>query len=525
MTNFSFKRVFTAVKNNFKINKSIPLLIFIISAITMFLFTTMPVSSVESSYVPDVVNYERHEWYLTDIKNIWSAICGINGIQTAAAAVLAIGAAFLTAVTLTSYSREKKSLDFWASQSLTRREHTAANIISSFIYFAVSIIPTWYISLALAHAFTTVPPESLLMVLLKQTPPLLFVLLFYIAILSIAYLAFTLAGSVMSGLVFFGTLLGYPALTVYFTAFVSDGVFDSYLFDIFRHDYTFFAYSSPILRYFMSFEESLKLEVFDYVLFALCSLVIFAIVFAILPRRKNELAQNAVVYPILRYPIQYIWTYFFTLFAAWFLYLINSSPIWFVLGALIGLFVSFIVLNMIFERSFSSLFKSSKHLIISGALFVAVAMVFVVDIFGIYKQPEPDFDRIESFSIHINSTEHDEFGEQHTWWDIHSERGHYKKLLQEDKESIEKLYKYLKEQASNTNEKGVHISLNFSCERDPSRWYAYGYVSSVPPEIAKEIEELKLKFYSNTDAEYYSYEKQEYSHVEPKVEVYEALVD
>ena len=132
MRNFSFKRVFTTVKNNFVINKSIPVLITIIVAIILFLSTTLAISTAESSYIPREIDRERYSWYIENIKACWQTVMGIRGIQTICGIILAIGSAILTSISLTAFSRDKKSTDFWSSQTLTRQEHLTANLISGF---------------------------------------------------------------------------------------------------------------------------------------------------------------------------------------------------------------------------------------------------------------------------------------------------------------------------------------------------------------------------------------------------------
>jgi hypothetical protein len=509
MNNFSFKRVMTTVKNNFRINKSIPLLIFIVIAILMFLSTTLPVSSAEDSYLPAAVNYERYSWYLESIRECWETIVGIMGIQAVCGVIAAIGTALLCSITLTAYSRDKKGSDFWNSQPVTRREHLTANLISSFLYFFVSIVPTWYLSLGLAHIFTSVPPMTLGEIFAAQTPPLLFLLLFYMAVVSVGFLSATVAGSVMSVLVFFATFLGYPALMTVFAGYVSDSVFNTPLQEILEHNYTLFAYSSPVLRYFFGVNGTYALGVKDYILYALFTVAIIALLFVIVNKRRNENAQNAVVFPILRYPLQYLWTFFFTLFASWFLYMIIWSPVWFVVGAVIGLLLSFIILNMIFERSFTGFFKKPKHLIICSVSFIIFTLIFVADVFGIYKEPTPDFDDIIKVSVYYNAKEEEENAE-YTWIDIYSTD---EKPVETDldREMIERLWIYLEKKRGSTDnsyytgESDVWYSVNlvFYCKNDPSSWSVHSGFYNADSEFHEIINYLASRFetYSDTPEE------------------------
>ena len=495
MTGFSFKRVFTTVKNNFRINKSIPLFIFILTAIVMFLSTTLPISGAEDSYIPKVVDHERYSWYLNRIEDAWTEIIGIHGIQSVIAAVVAIGTALLCSVTLTGYQREKKACDFWNSQPVTRREHLTANLISGFIYFLVSIVPTWYLSLAIAHLFTTEPPFSLGYVFVAQTPPLLFLLLFYVSVLAVGFLASTVAGSVMSILVFFVTLLGYPALMTLFTGVVSSDIFNTELGEILEHDYRIFVYSSPVLRYFFGLSDVYPLGVLDYILYVVLTAGIIALLFFLVNRRKNEFAQEAVVFPILRYPLQYVLSILFTLFMAWFLYNVRWSPVWFVIGAIIGLLISFIVLNTVFERSFTGLFKKPLHLIVCSVVFAVFVVVLVADVFGMYKEPKPDFDDVYEVSIYYSYS--NDSTERHDWYDIHStEENPVSTKL--DRETIHALYKWIEnksnEKTDYTNEGWYNINLNFRCKGDPSSWYTGSGFHTADAEFFALLEYFKNRF-------------------------------
>ncbi len=511
MNKFSFARVWTTVKNNFKINKSIPVLILIITAIILFLSTTLPVSSVENSYpVIDNINYERYSWYLESIKDCWDVILGINGIQTTCAVILAIGSAFLCAVSLTAFSRDRRGTDFWNSQSLTRQEHLTANLISGFLYYTAALIPTWFLSLFIAHVFTTVPPYSFGEIFIKSLPPLLFVLLFYACILAVAFLAVTVAGTVMSSIVIFGTLLGYPALMTVFAGFVSEDVFSTHLSDILSHNFMFYAYSSPVLRFFFSFYDAIySIGTLDILLYVFCTAAIVALLFFLVKIKKSELSQEAVVFPILRYPLQYLWTFFFTLFISWFLYAVNRSALWFVIGAVIGLIVSFMVLNMIFEKSFSGIFKKSSHLLISGAVFIVLLLVFVADIFSMYKQPTPDLDEIVNFNVNVNSDRvREDDRTEWSWRDIYYDEKTDGEIGERDREALAYVYNYLAETGYNYKSESegrvwYSVSITFWCENDPSPWRAHASFYDPDSEFLSVIEYLSERFsgYVDTNTE------------------------
>lgn len=471
------------------------MLIFILTAIVMFLATTLPVSSAEDSYIPIAVNHERYSWYITYINDAWDGIVGIHGIQTTAAVVVAVGTALLCSITLTGYTRDKKACDFWHSQPVTRAEHLTANFISGFLYFFVSIVPTWFLSLAMAHIFTTVPPMPLGQVFAMQTPALLFLLLFYLSVLAVGFLAATVAGSVMSILVFFATLLGYPALMTVFAGIVSTEIFHTHLMDILEHDYGVFAYSSPVLRFFFGFSDTYPLKAFDYILYAVLTAAVIVLLFFLVKYRHNEFSQEAVVFPILRYPLQYIWTFLFTLFAAWFLYNVIWSPIWFVIGAIIGLLLSFIVLNMIFERSFTGLFKKPLHLIVCGVTFAVLTLVLVADVFGIYREPQPDFDKVYDVSIHYSYNGSSEYDE---WYSINaSEANPVNTDL--DREMVEALYNWTIKKNQDNNDYSddgswYNVNFTFWCEGDPSAWHAYTSFHQADAELFTLLEYFKSRF-------------------------------
>ena len=398
------------------------------------------------------------------------------------------------------FSREKKSSDFWLSQPLTRREHLLANLITSLIAFVISIVPSWYISLITAHIFTTEPPVSLGKILLVQTPALLFVILFFVCILSIAFLACTVSGSVICSLLFFATFLGYPALITIFSAYVSDSVFHTPLLEIFTHKIDFFVYSSPVLRYFFSFAEGYAHTALDYILYALLTAGVIAVLFVLVKRKKSELSQSSVTFPVLRYPLQYIWCFFITLFAAWLFYTIIRSPIWFVIGAVVGLILSFMFFNMIFERSVSLVFKKSSHIAVCAAIFTLITAVFIADVFAMYKEPRPDFDKIEDFSVYYSASSGNDEGETYTWTDVYNDTD--TSLDKKDREILEFLYNYASNRENSVNtsyesNEWYSISVNINCKGDPSSWHkSIGYQVK-NEDIIKAVNYLyeKLQYY------------------------------
>ncbi len=503
MKSFSFKRVGTAIRNNFRINRSVPILIFVLTAIIMFLSTTIPVSSAEDGFVSAAVDSERNMWYVSRINECWESIVGLNGIQGVCAVLIAIGSAMLSSITLTAFSRDKKGCDFWSSQPITRREHLTANLLSGFLSFATAIIPTWYLSLTIGHMFTTVKPMTLMQIFSEQTPVLLFVLLFYLSVEAVCFLATTVTGSVMSSLVVMATLLGYPALMTITTGGISDDIFDTHLLEILEHNYTVFAYSSPVLRYFFSFTEPYRIVALDVIVYAVTTVAITALLLFIVKKRRLELSQEAIVFPVLRYPIQYLWSFLFTLAFAWFLYNVIWSPVWFFIGAIIGLLLSFMVFNMIFERSFTGLFKKPLHLILCGAAFAVFVIVLVADVFGMYKAPSPDFSKVDRFSIYYYENGNGEEGVEpyyHDWIDIWSEDD---KLSDGDREKLERLWVLLNDDNNvievAENEMWYNVHMTVWCKNDPTCWRKYTNIRYINAEIYQLLSYFEHNFNTYTD--------------------------
>ena len=514
MTNFSFKRVWTATKNNFKINKSIPVVIFILCAIFLFLSALLPISMAEDSYLPANVNPIRFESYLYQIDDAWRVVLSTQGAMCGFAVVFAIGASFICAVALTAPMRDKKGADFYNALPITRTETLFANLLSSLLYFLVAIVPSWYLSLITAYLFTTVPPIELSSILVSQTPVLLFVILFFICSLLTAFIAFTAAGSIISALVFFATLVGYPAMTIAFTCYVSQSVFHTYMGENFEHNWLSVVYSSPTLRYFFGFTSTYQIKAVDVVYFIVWALISLAVLILLVRIRKNENLSQAVVFPALRYPLQYLWTFFVTLFAAWFLHLITDSPLWFAIGAGIGLLVSFIVLNMIFERSTANIFKKSSHLFISGGVFVAVTIFVIADVFGIYKEPTPNFDAIYEFSISVDTSSRNENEEINTWEHIANYDEDAPKLTKADKENIQKLCAWATANHNRNYEDQkeadtvCYLHISFWCENDPSGWYYNARILNPSEEFEALIKPLSEKFLKDTNENVYPIEKE-----------------
>ncbi len=514
------KRVFTNIKNNFKISRSALVLTFVACFIVMFLVTLVPVSMAENLYISESVDADRYSQYLTYSEYIWKKVTSLHGYQAIFAVLVSVAAAVFTASSLTSYSRERNSIDFWESQPLTRCEHLLSNMISSFVYFFVSIVPSWYISLIIAWTSTTVKQTSFSEILQSQTTVLIFILLFYISLMATAFLASVLSGSVMSILVTFSTMLFYPAALIFFTSLVSGNAFHTPLYEIICHKLPYFAYLSPVFRYALSgYFEITPLSCLYFIGWTAAAC---AVAFALLKYRRSEQARFSLVFKKLRYPLQYAWAFLFTLLSAWIFYGIIDNPVWFVIGAVIGIIVSFIALNMIFDRSISKILKNFIHMLCFAGIFAVITVVFTADIFGIFKEPVPDYDKITTLDLRIYTYTETEEGAYSEEIYIFSDDTH--KIDTEGKrELIRLLYEYMEKQASRDyympeSKQSLSINLSFNCKGDPCEWYVYlhSYTSLENFGAMQYISLLEEVFASEINRDYYLYDKDgELYYVEP----------
>ena len=519
MKNISFKKIGLIIKNNYVINRSIPLILFIVALIFGCIVGALPVSDVESRYEYRItVDYQAYESYKNSMTYTYGDLIGWNSIFSIIYFVAAFGLAFLSVLALNSYMRDKSGNDFYHSLSVTRGEIFLANYITAFINSAVTIIASQLGGLLLMDFIADYKPMTLLEMLGAQLPIIATILLFLALFLALAMIATVGAGTVFASIINYICLNFYIPATILAVAVSGGQLFDSSLMEYLDHYPFAYAYSSPFLRYIFGVGYEMEFTALTYILLAVATLVFIAIGIWLYSVKKNENGSKPLPFRRTVRPLQYLLAFDAILLGATFFEAITNSLIWCVIGGLLALFFTFIIFNAFADKSFNGVFKRPRHMLFILIITLVLGAVFVADCFGIYKKPTPDYEHIEEAYINA-SFEYDDRSEWVSFEfveEIDEHNKHYAVKLDERAQKLLTEFYLLVEDSGNSyrREEGtsyLSISMGIKCEDDFSRYHVYSYISDKHEnwdrifEIITELQEN----YTVADANVYYHEKTE----------------
>ncbi len=517
MKKISLKKVGLVMKNNYIINRSIPLILFIVTLVIMSLVGSMPISDIENRY-DSIYRYnfiDGYEMYVNDMTREYGNLKGIDGVFSA----ILIGAAFLlpilTALALSSYMRDKSGNDFYHSLSVNRSEIFLANYITALINTAVTLIASQLAGVILMVSISKYDPMSLGELILAQLPVVGTVLLFSAVFTAIAMIAVTVSGTVFAGIINYAFINFYIPGTILVMGVAGNVLFNSDLWECLEHNARPFAYTSPLMRYIYNAAGAYEITALTYVTLAFSALVLIAAGIIIYSRKKNENSSKPLPFKHSVRPLQYMLTFDAILLGTCFFEAISGSMMWALIGMLLTLFFAFIAFNAFANKSFNGVFKGSKHMAFMLIITVLVSIVFVADIFHIYKEPEPDLGRIVDSYINVSAN----YSDREEWrgYDFNdkADETEYEHDFPLDNESVKligELYALLKRIETNGNYSGqshINVSMSIMCKGDMSNYHAYATVPDSSPQYkrVKEIIDILEETFPTENRNTYYYEE------------------
>lgn len=523
MKGLSFKKIGLIIKNNYIINRSIPVILFIVVLALGCIIGAMPISDVEMRYEHMIaMNYETYEAYKSSMEYTYDDLVGFENVFSIIYLVVGFALAFLSVLSLNGFMRDKSGNDFYHSLSVNRGEIFIANYITAFINSAITIVVSQLAGLLLMDFIADYKPMTLVELIATQTPVILTILLFTALFTAIAMISTIASGSVFAGILNYAFINFYIPATILAVA-VAGNYFDSNLMDWLDHYPAPFAYTSPFIRYIYACEGTYGLTWLSYLLITLATvaLVVFGIwVYSV---RKNENVSKPLPFSKTVRPIQYLLIFDLILLVATFFRAISGSFIWYVIGALMALFLGFIVFNAFAEKSFNGVFRGAKHMVFILILSVVAGLIFVVDCFGIYKEPMPDYDKIENsyLSISVNYDDREEY-QSYSFETYDEDDYRYGTEIDEENEKLlGELYQLLNEYKGNgytPREEGaasVNVSMSIKCEGDFSRFHTYVHFldnSAGWAKVSALLDKLSEKYPPDHEDVYY-YETTDYEKI------------
>lgn len=522
MKNLRIGNIWLIIKNNYITNRSIAVLFVVIALILGCIIGALPTSHIEGNYMvykdeygSEVPAYIRHE-YENDIKEVYDGLLGNDGayINIYESCILIL--ALIFAISVNSFLREKSANDFYHSLSINRKEIFMANCLTVFINMAATIIISQLGGLLAIQLIAKYHPLSFGEMLLKQLPGVLTILLFSALYTVIAIISTICAGTILSSIVNYYFIIFYIPATIMITALASAALFNTPAMDCIEHNPCFIVYSSPYIRHLFS-KVALPLTAVSYILIFLATVVLTVIGAFIYSARKNENNAKPLPYTKMTHSLRYLVTYDAIVIGVLIFIEITGTVTWGIIGGILAAFFSFAACNAFANKSFNNILKGAHHLIFIIIITVVIGIVFIADVFNMYKEPVPNVDGIESGYLSVDYTYKD-----------HTESYSYNFVDQEDEYEgsivmTKESQQYLKElwilinedQESLRNdvegEDHLTISMSIDCSNDFSSYNVYLYVHKNHKNYERIIEIVEIigKKYTASNTNIYYFEDTE----------------
>lgn len=514
MKKISFAKVGILIKNNYIINRSLPLILFIVVFALSCIIGAMPVSDVENRYEYNVVmDFDSYERYTQNMTNTYDSLLGDESVFSLVYIVTALILSLLAVLSLNGFMRDKSGNDFYHSLAVNRGELFLANYITALANTAATIILSQLGGLLLMNFIADYKPMTLGEIILEQLPIIATILLFTALFTALAMIATIAAGSVFAGIVNYICLNFYAPATILTVAVSGNQLFSSDLMDWLNHFPHAYAYTSPFIRYVYAMGYDMELTVWSYILLAVATVLLVVLGIWIYSVKKNENGAKPLPFTKTVRPLQYMLLFDAILLGATFFEAISGSLIWCIIGALLALFFGFIIFNAFADKSFNGVFKRSRHMAFILIVTVLLSIVFVADVFHIYKEPLPNVEKIDYAYMHVSEGN----AQYETWINYSFEKEitehneyHATKIDDSTRKDLAELWTLIIEcqtdRAFKTDSgyEYVSISMGLECEGDFSRYHAYTNIYSSHPNYDK-IKQLVDSF----EEKYNSYDKHE----------------
>ncbi len=499
MKKISFKKILLLIRNNYSVNRSLPMILALAIAILGGIVGAMPISDLEARYAMRLeAGFATYEDYHANVRQLFDEMLGMDGVFSIMYMVVVFALAFFSVIALTGYMREKSGNDFYHSMAVTRGEIYIANYLTAFINTAATVLISQVIGLFFLNLLAKYPTYTFGKTLLMQLPALGTALLYLALFIAVAMLAAILSGTIFSTLISFAFINFYIPATVLATAASGNVLFNSSLMDYLDHRPHVYFYSSPYIRYIVGTAgDELPFTVTSFVLLALGTLFMIGLGILCYTKKKNENSSKPIAFSVLKRPLQYLLAFDVILLGATFFEAITDSIIWCFVGGVIALLFTFIFTNAFFDKTFTGVLKKSRHMAYILILTILLGVVFVADVFGMYKEPKIDVKNIESASIYVNINRENghssyDFNFEEEEEDWYSET--VESISSESKKDIIDMWNFIKEkEKADVNVGGtveiyekypdtesfletISVSINVKCKNDFSKFYEHIYI-------------------------------------------------
>lgn len=350
-------------------------------------------------------------------------------------AFLIIVAALVIGVSSFSYLHNRRKVDFYHSIPVRRELLFSVQYTGGFLIVALAYLLNLLFEMAVSCAYGVGFTGVLGAALLGWGLNLLFFLLMY----AVVAIAMVMTGNMLVGIlgsgVFFFYIPGMVFLIMgYFSTFFDtvhpyfmSGEGSPFMFGL--------RWTSPIITYIMALSwggaDALKSHVPTLIIILFTAIALTLLALELYRKRPSEAAGRAMAFKRSMMPIRVLLVFAFGLAGGMFFWMLQSTILWLVFGAVMSCVISHCVVEIIYHFDFKKLFAHKLQLAGCLVLVLLVMFMFRFDWLG-YDSYLPNPEKVESVALEV--------GMDDGWVNYREleqrEDGQYRTVYQEEMEII-----------------------------------------------------------------------------------------
>lgn len=335
---------------------------------------------------------------LKTAEQILSNYNDLMALVTIWTAIIAIIGAALAGISVFGYLQNRKQIDFYHSMPISREKFFATNLIVGFLAFLLPYIICHIMNLVVLFAYNMGEAFNLTAYLTTMAE----VTLIYSAIFGATVLGVMLTGNRFGSLKFTGFVLFVPTLVVGIWYGLHAVYYQTYMVDYTNYE-TLLIYSSPAIRYLMSFASDWFLNTTSNIYFAVYAVLTLAVAFALYKIRPSEAAGRTLAFPKIKAFVKYPLVLLCAIGGGIFFGEVGyQSQMWIYIGAVLTTFLFAQTLEILFESDFKAIKNALLPALLTAALASGTLFVFSNDLFG-YDEYVPTASEVASININLSS--------------------------------------------------------------------------------------------------------------------------
>ncbi len=319
-------------------------------------------------------------------------------LETSWTAIIAMIGAALAGIYIFGYLQNRKQIDFYHSLPISREKFYVTNLIVGFLVYLVPYILCHIMNIIVLFAYEMGSFVSLADYLTTMVE----VTLVYAAIFGATVLGVMLTGNRFGSVKFTGFVLFVPTAAVAAWYGLHAAYYDTYVMELTNFE-TLLVYSSPAIRYSMSFDSDWYLDLVSNIYFAVYAILTLAVAFVLYKKRPSEAAGRTLAFPKIKPFVKYPLILIFGVGGGIFFGEIGyQSQMWMYIGAVLTTLLLAQTLEILFESDFKAIKNALLPALLTAALACGTLFVFSNDVFG-YDSYIPDASEVKSINIDLSS--------------------------------------------------------------------------------------------------------------------------